>query len=149
MKGIYLTQEGKQEIEAKIALYEYCTLLPHQVGELKIYKEILSSSTILPVEEVWNRPSTNIMNNHITANKCEVGKIYYLTGEYFNEMDGKNLINTPVTFKGRDRKRIYSSMFEEHRGQYVFLTKEGDEVEARAKTVLFLQPINYNNVEQN
>ena len=89
------------------------------------------------------------MNNHITANKCEVGKIYYLTGEYFNEMDGKNLINTPVTFKGRDRKRIYSSMFEEHRGQYVFLTKEGDEVEVRAKTVLFLQPINYNNVEQN
>ena len=53
MKGIYLTQEGKQEIEAKIALYEYCTLLPHQVGELKIYKEILSSATILPVEESW------------------------------------------------------------------------------------------------
>jgi hypothetical protein len=53
MKGIYLTQEGKQEIEAKVALYEYCTLLPHQVGELKIYKEILSSATILPVEESW------------------------------------------------------------------------------------------------
>ena len=47
MKGIYLTEEGKQEIEAKIALYEFCNLLPHQVGELKIFKEILSSATII------------------------------------------------------------------------------------------------------
>jgi hypothetical protein len=64
MKGIYLTQEGKQEIEAKIALYEYCTLLPHQVGELKIYKEILSSSTILPVEESWD----NAIDTHDVEN---------------------------------------------------------------------------------
>ena len=53
MKGIYLTEEGKQEIEAKIELYEFCNLLSHQVGELKIYKEILLSATILPVEESW------------------------------------------------------------------------------------------------
>ena len=54
MKGIYLTEESKKEIEAKIALYEFCNLLPYQVGELKIFKEILSSATILPVEESWN-----------------------------------------------------------------------------------------------
>lgn len=51
MKGIYLTEESKKEIEAKIALYEFCNLLPHQVGELKIFKEILESATILPVED--------------------------------------------------------------------------------------------------
>jgi hypothetical protein len=53
MKEIYLTEEGKKEIEAKIALYESCGLLIHQIGELTIYKEILSSATILPVEESW------------------------------------------------------------------------------------------------
>ena len=71
MKGIFLTQEGKQEIEAKIAELEKAdifyqenasSLNPNNVSnstQLKIYKEILSSATILPVEEVWNRPSTN------------------------------------------------------------------------------------------
>jgi hypothetical protein len=66
MKGIYLTQEGKQEIEAKIALYEYCTLLPHQVGELKIYKEILSSATILPVEESWGNMPIGVNESELS-----------------------------------------------------------------------------------
>jgi hypothetical protein len=62
MKGIYLTPEGKQEIEAKIAeLYresrnqetinkswsDTCT---HKAFLLE---EILQSATILPVEESW------------------------------------------------------------------------------------------------
>jgi hypothetical protein len=66
MKGIYLTQEGKQEIEAKIAELENYTYATQNIwvegqnsGMLKILEQILSSATILPVEEVWNRPSTN------------------------------------------------------------------------------------------
>jgi hypothetical protein len=54
MKGIYLTEQGKQEIEAKIALYErlqYKSAI--HIGELNLLKEILSSATILPVEESW------------------------------------------------------------------------------------------------
>jgi hypothetical protein len=60
MKGIYLTQEGKQEIEAKIAEledYTYATQDLHLEGNIQghLYclKEILSSATILPVEESW------------------------------------------------------------------------------------------------
>jgi hypothetical protein len=60
MKGIYLTQEGKQEIEAKIAEledYTYDTQDLHLEGNIQghLYclKEILSSATILPVEESW------------------------------------------------------------------------------------------------
>ena len=57
MKGIYLTQEGKQELEAKIVELEKLTkgrpreFVYKQVLQLDIYKEILSSATILPVEE--------------------------------------------------------------------------------------------------
>lgn len=60
MKGIYLTEEGKKEIEAKIAELEQnqkdtktdfdwnqCVI------EKNVYKTILSSATILPVEESW------------------------------------------------------------------------------------------------
>jgi len=60
MKGIFLTQEGKKEIEAKIAYLEKWIqkendecLLGHWKGEKIIYEEILRSSTILPVEESW------------------------------------------------------------------------------------------------
>jgi hypothetical protein len=51
MKGIYLTQEGKQEIEAKIAEIESYEGL--ESGMADTLKEILSSATILPVEESW------------------------------------------------------------------------------------------------
>jgi hypothetical protein len=61
MNGIYLTQEGKQEIEAKIAEledYTYATQDLHLEGCIKghLYclKEILSSAIVLPVEESWN-----------------------------------------------------------------------------------------------
>ena len=61
MKGIYLTQEGKQEIEAKIAELEKLEedeffdehLINDYLSQIRTYKEILSSATILPVEESW------------------------------------------------------------------------------------------------
>jgi hypothetical protein len=63
MKGIYLTQEGKEEIEAKIAELEkykdsdQCDD-PRDwsfvVGRQFALSEILSSATILSVEESWD-----------------------------------------------------------------------------------------------
>jgi hypothetical protein len=51
MKGIYLTSECKAEIEAKIAEIE--TYEGLESGMSDNLKEILSSATILPVEESW------------------------------------------------------------------------------------------------
>jgi len=61
---IYLTEEGKKEIEAKIASLEnhedFNSKWTHDKARdiLKtqwyIYKKILSLATILPVEESWN-----------------------------------------------------------------------------------------------
>jgi hypothetical protein len=62
MKGIYLTTEAKQEIEAKIVELEkvYPEFLKNQLAGtlanrtlVNVYKEILSSATILPVELKW------------------------------------------------------------------------------------------------
>ena len=60
MKGIYLTEEGKKEIEAKIAElkdYSFATQDIHLEGNINghLYclNEILSSAIILPVEESW------------------------------------------------------------------------------------------------
>jgi len=55
MKGIYLTEEGKKAIEAKIAeleKYDYgdARLNGALEGDLYRLKEILSSATILPVD---------------------------------------------------------------------------------------------------
>ena len=56
MKGIYLTEEGKKEIEAKIAEiekdedeYSECCGIA-----TTIYQQIISSATILPVEDNWD-----------------------------------------------------------------------------------------------
>ena len=58
MNGIYLTEKGKKEIEAKIAelesSYREYADWEGKLGELKMLKEILSSATILPVEESYN-----------------------------------------------------------------------------------------------
>ena len=59
MKGIYLTEEGKQELEAKIAeRRKYSPIETEddwfENGEINVYKEILSSATILPVEKSWD-----------------------------------------------------------------------------------------------
>jgi hypothetical protein len=61
MKGIYLTEEGKKEIEAKIAeldkqkyrSIEFDLVFYGTSGKVLMLKEILSSATILPVEESW------------------------------------------------------------------------------------------------
>jgi hypothetical protein len=60
MKGIYLTQEGKQEIETKIKELEIKrdeaakdddeVYANSCIGQIFAYYEILSSATILPVE---------------------------------------------------------------------------------------------------
>lgn len=55
MKGIYLTQKSKQELEAKIAeLKQYSPLETDDDffdrGKQIAFEEILSSATILPVE---------------------------------------------------------------------------------------------------
>lgn len=61
MKGIYLTEEGKREIEAKIS--ELQSELSNDSNpftstdtnsRLSLYKEILSESIVLPVEESWD-----------------------------------------------------------------------------------------------
>jgi hypothetical protein len=74
MNGIYLTQEGKQEIEAKIAELEGINIhlmkpshtLGSLEGRISTLKEILSSATILPVEESWEHGSkfTNVKYKH-------------------------------------------------------------------------------------
>jgi hypothetical protein len=56
MKGLYLTEEGKQEIEdliAKLTDYKNKTHDIYAVGQIYILKQILSSATILSVEESW------------------------------------------------------------------------------------------------
>jgi hypothetical protein len=57
MKGIYLTEEAKAEIEAKIAELEKQFLISENdlySGMISALEEILSSATILPVEESYN-----------------------------------------------------------------------------------------------
>jgi len=71
MNGIYLTQEGKQGIEAKIAALEE---VKHNckkdyewneaVVEQNSYRQILSSATILPVEESWAKISDSTIAFH-------------------------------------------------------------------------------------
>ena len=53
MKGIYLTQEGKQEIENEIKNLEDRAYNFNCFSKKEILEEILSSAKILPVEESW------------------------------------------------------------------------------------------------
>lgn len=64
MKGIYLTQQAKEGIEARIAELEkvYNEFIRNQLAGtlanralVNTYKELLSSAIILPAEESWNR----------------------------------------------------------------------------------------------
>jgi hypothetical protein len=61
MKGIYLTEEAKKEIESKIAELEEENKFPvdkweegKNQGKIYILEEILSSAIVLPVEESYN-----------------------------------------------------------------------------------------------
>jgi hypothetical protein len=66
MNGIYLTQKGKQEIEAKIAELENTHKESssdnndYYLGGIEELEEILSSAIILPVEESWESVSDYI-----------------------------------------------------------------------------------------
>ena len=62
MKGIYLTEEGKAELDAKIVEIENNYFKAKENNDLDAHffdgartylKEILASATILPVEESW------------------------------------------------------------------------------------------------
>jgi hypothetical protein len=71
MKGIYLTQEGKEELEAKIAELDECIedlkdeiMKDYFIGKKTLLEEILSSATILPVEESWD----NAIDTHDVEN---------------------------------------------------------------------------------
>jgi hypothetical protein len=66
MKGIYLTLEGKQEIQANIeevkkpiAHYDGIYVSDKQLATIDLLEEILSSATILPVEESWDDVLSN------------------------------------------------------------------------------------------
>ena len=64
MKGIYLTEEGKKDIEDKIAELEQSSPIDTfedytNFGRKQQLKEILSSATILSVEESWNNCDKN------------------------------------------------------------------------------------------
>jgi hypothetical protein len=58
MKGIYLTPEGKAEIEAKIAELKNQELFGDsyyiQYGTIQTLEQLLFSATILPIEESWD-----------------------------------------------------------------------------------------------
>lgn len=61
MKGIYLTEEGKKEIEAEIKELEYKKSFKSDnnniwyfQGRIDLLKEILSSATILPLEHGYD-----------------------------------------------------------------------------------------------
>jgi hypothetical protein len=70
MIGIYLTTDGKEAIEYRIDELEKFYMTARKVGvtmeridwEIQYLKEILSSATILPVEESWEHGSkfTNV-----------------------------------------------------------------------------------------
>jgi|694.fasta_scaffold07450_19 transcription elongation GreA/GreB family factor len=72
MIGIYLTQEGKQEIEAKIAELENTRKESssdnndYYLGRIKELKEILSSATILPVEESWGNMPIGVNESELS-----------------------------------------------------------------------------------
>jgi hypothetical protein len=60
MKGIYLTTEAKQEIQVKIAELEETKInckadyeWNEAIVEQNVYKQILLSAIVLPVEESW------------------------------------------------------------------------------------------------
>jgi hypothetical protein len=81
MKGIYLTPEGKQEIEAEIAELEMINNLPtsdnnnfykdYFFARISVLKKILSSATILPVEESWEKLEENLLEGLHEHTKLE------------------------------------------------------------------------------
>ena len=102
MKGIYLTQEGKAEIQAKIAdLEKQCLLILRAANSDKEFEmmqsvayaknkaiiyslsEILSSATILPVEEDWsivgNKSIKSLIDDQVEEGKG-IFEVHYPNG---------------------------------------------------------------------
>jgi len=72
MKGIYLTQEGKQEIEKKIdQLKSTIDLTGWVSARITTFEQILSSATILPVEESWEKLEENLLEGLHEHTKLE------------------------------------------------------------------------------
>ena len=77
MKGIYTTQEGKQEIEDKIAeiekerFYGSESNSDYRIGQQKVWKEILALATILPVEASWEKLEENLLEGLHEHTKLE------------------------------------------------------------------------------
>jgi hypothetical protein len=67
MKGIYLTEEGKKELETEIAelarTYREYGCWEEKYGELQTLRKILSSAIVLPVEESWERLSLKVVGS--------------------------------------------------------------------------------------
>ena len=69
MEGIFLTEEGKKAIEDKIAelenLYSFWDDIENTEinAKIEIYKEILKSAIILPVEKSWYKVIENVEND--------------------------------------------------------------------------------------
>jgi len=65
MKGIYLTEEGKKAIEDKIAELEKegDVWSPCFGIAMDVYQKILSTATVLPVEESWENIESKLDSN--------------------------------------------------------------------------------------
>jgi hypothetical protein len=74
MNGIYLTQEGKQGIEDRIAELEKLEndeffdehLINDYLSQIRTYKEILSLATVLPVEESWGNMPIGVNESELS-----------------------------------------------------------------------------------
>jgi|694.fasta_scaffold00478_122 hypothetical protein len=67
MKGIYLTEEGKKEIEDRITRLESINMYSSSINQIHqnelinaVYKEILKVSTIIPVVSDWESVSNSM-----------------------------------------------------------------------------------------
>jgi hypothetical protein len=94
MNGIYLTEQGKEEIEAKIQELKKGFALLGDNEELTkvlfntthgIYHRILSSATVLPVEETWE----------LICNSSFVDKISPITINNFDTAYSNGVIIQP------------------------------------------------------
>jgi len=123
MKGIYLTQEAKQEIEAKIAELEKADLFYQKNAsnrnpnyalnstQLKIYKEILQSATILPVENLLSYET-----NKDASNKSRISFEKFKNDWFFKVLpnkhpecrDGQSLMNYLADIWFEEYQRISS-----------------------------------------
>ena len=90
MKGIYLTQKAKEEIEAKIKKLKSRRIIGitdeeyyEERGKEYLLEEILSSATILPVEEDWsivgNKSIKSLIDDQVEEGKG-IFEVHYPNG---------------------------------------------------------------------